>query len=296
LGVKDKTGERADGLDLVTAIASRFERIGARFPQPQAVREAAAPAWQREFAALLAEQIPYFARSIRSIYVFTNQVPLLAANLTSPFRRPEEVGAGFKRFLQLRKPENPGADAADPLQVVAFHDPDDVLSYNLRCWYHVALLKDLEPTKKVIESEATDRAKAKYRHREQVHKSGETAVSQPAPGPLHASLQQTGTHTDAAYDNQKLDTIVGTETRALRDFLFKDNCSNRTIGTERERERALLGTILERAEQETLLSLKDATVRLRGWRLEGLAVDPRGVHSNYFHDSSVHEWLVNGRK
>lgn len=133
---------------LVSTIAEKFQRIGAAVPEEYLSVSDPEPT----FISALNRQIPEFAKALQSIYVFTNQVPLLAANLTSPFQGSNDVGTGFQQFLELRDPKG------SRLQVVSFHDPDDVLSYNLRCWYYQTVLKKLDDTKKVLENEAMARA------------------------------------------------------------------------------------------------------------------------------------------
>ena len=81
---------------------------------------------------------------------------------------------------------------------------------------------------------------------------------------------------------------VGVERRALRDRLF-GSCSSTNLDT---RHAQLYEQIW--STDENPLNLVDATVRLKGRRLIGLAVDPRDVHSNYFHDEVVHGLLATG--
>jgi hypothetical protein len=152
LGTVGPNQAQENGPTLVSSIATKFERIGAVVPEEYTNTSGSEPT----FASALNEGIPEFAKAIRSIYVFTNQVPLLAANLTSPFKSTNDVGMGFKRFLELRNPDN---SANARLQVVSFHDPDDVLSYNLGCWYYQTILKQFKETKDVIDLEAEARAK-----------------------------------------------------------------------------------------------------------------------------------------
>ena len=151
LGAK-RDGPAGEGDEsLVTAIGTKFRQIGARVPKEYLDSS------ENGFEALLNKRIREFARAIRSVYVFTNQVPLLAATVTSPFSDTYQVGSGFQEFLELR---GQGGNRL-PLQIVSFHDPDDLLSYNLSCWYHVAVLKDSEPTLKRMDKEADFRAKLK---------------------------------------------------------------------------------------------------------------------------------------
>lgn len=145
LGVdEEQVPSRQPREDLISAISSSLETIGAVVPQEFL---------GSHFSDLLEKQIPAFAAALRSVYVFTNQVPLLAANITSPFKPTPDVGRGFARFLELRNRGN-----EHKLQIVAFHDPDDILSYNLSCWYHVMVLKHLPSTRDTLIKEAKHRA------------------------------------------------------------------------------------------------------------------------------------------
>jgi len=82
-----------------------------------------------------------FYRHLEKVFVLANQVPLLElANLTRPYRTPamgdRELGDGFRRFLDARIEERGSA-----LQLVAFTDRNDLLSYNLKCWYERHVLR-----------------------------------------------------------------------------------------------------------------------------------------------------------
>ena len=39
----------------------------------------------------------------------------------------------------------------EPLEIVSFNDPDDVLSYNLDCWYRQSVVSNLHSARDVIE-------------------------------------------------------------------------------------------------------------------------------------------------
>jgi len=246
----------ADRPKLVDVISERFERIGAQYPK-----------LEKGLPKALARKIPEFARSIRGIFVFTNQLPLLAAGVTTPFRGDNDLADGFQKFLELRVKEashDPGATDAESaktarLQVVAFHDPDDLLSYNLSCWYYLTVLKDLEGTKDRVEEEAQSRVKSRMTELV-TKKEGEE--------------------------------LLGKERRALRNSLFVDSCSKgkRINGRDNEVARDIW------AAQENKLELIDASVRLRGFRIMQLLASPVDVHSNYFSDPLVHKWLINGNR
>nr|VFK14065.1 MAG: hypothetical protein BECKLPF1236B_GA0070989_105520 [Candidatus Kentron sp. LPFa] len=83
--------------------------------------------------------------SINKVFTLANQVPLLElGRVTTPtsFAVDSDLGAGFNEFLKRRidNDELPG-HAVPPLQLVAFTDPNDLLSYNLKCWYYLRVLR-----------------------------------------------------------------------------------------------------------------------------------------------------------
>jgi hypothetical protein len=237
LGVQPDAPSSGKG-DLVTAIGTTLRALGADVPASYFDRS------EGGFPALLRQRIPEFARAIKSIYAFTNQVPLLAASVSSPFSATHHVGRGFHQFLELRVT---GDKRERALQIVSFHDPDDVLSYNLSCWYHIAVLKNSESTLDRIDEEAQFRA-------------------------------------------QKRGTDVGEERRKLRDTMFNSNCSEHKISDPAD----IAFFKVLRGEQAHLLALKGVTLRLQGLRVESLLAHPAEVHSNYFRDPLVHQWLVDG--
>lgn len=237
LGVQPDASTLGKG-HLVSAIGTTLQELGADVPAPYFDPS------EGGFPALLRERIPAFARAVKSIYAFTNQVPLLAASVSSPFSTTHHVGRGFHQFLELRVS---GDERARPLQIISFHDPDDVLSYDLSCWYHIAVLKNLDSTLDRIDKEAHLRA-------------------------------------------QKRNTEVGEERRKLLDTMFNSNCSERRISDPAD---SAFFKLL-RDEQSHLLSLKGVTLRLQGMRVERLLAHPADVHSNYFRDPLVHQWLVGG--
>ncbi len=96
-----------------------------------------------------------FAASLDKVFALANQVPLLElSELRHPFdfgggASTRRLGRGFDQFLDTRKSEarrGPELDE-DPLQVVAFTDPNDLLSYNLKCWYYLHVLRNKESTR-----------------------------------------------------------------------------------------------------------------------------------------------------
>ena len=250
-------GAGATEAHLLDELETKFGRIGARFPGPQGAAAAglteaqlaAAGAQERaRFAALLKPILPEFSRAIRAAFAITNQVPLLAANLTSPFQEQRyDVGDGFREFLKIRMAEDAVAQGVTPMQLVAFHDPDDLLSYNLSCWYHLSVLRKLRQTKQAIHEEAMARSKKDQR--------------------------RLGTH--------RVEILAALE----RDACIGD-------GQISDRDRRLKEIIWQHEGQ--YLRMVDAAVRLRGLRMKWAFASPLDVHSNYFDDERVHQWLAFG--
>ncbi len=87
--------------------------------------------------------------SLRKIFVLTNQIPLLEmASLggpvfsESPTLSPRDIGIDFRRFLENRTElAKRLGHPIEPLQLVAFTDPNDLLSYSLWCWYQGYVLR-----------------------------------------------------------------------------------------------------------------------------------------------------------
>jgi hypothetical protein len=173
--------------DLVAEIHERFGKIGAVIDQNYLDES------DDGFRARLREQVPGFARSIRSVYVFTNQLPLLAALADSPFKDKPEVSRGFEHFLSLRQDNGHPARA---LQIVSFHDPDDVLSYNLGCWYHGKVLLKNSDLNTRLYTEAKNRATRK-----------EPSVA-------------------------GADVAIGLEHRALREAWVNNNCAKHKLSNQ----------------------------------------------------------------
>ena len=125
----------------IGAVHAGLERIGAQMP-----------GWVHHWCDFesLPVAVKQFTRSIKSIFALTNQLPLFAVRNTSPFRsRNYDIGTEFRGFLALR---NDGELSMEPLEIVSFHDPDDVLSYNLDCWYRQSVVSNLRGTRDAIES------------------------------------------------------------------------------------------------------------------------------------------------
>ena len=103
------------------------------------------------FSDRVASATAEFARSTKSFFAMTNQIPLLSANLTSPFdRRSQDAGLGFRDFLELRAAGGSQGNNPEPLQIVSFHDPDDIFSYDMKCWYHQSVTRHLQQHTKLF--------------------------------------------------------------------------------------------------------------------------------------------------
>ena len=99
-----------------------------------------------------------FSRSVKSIFALTKQLPLFAVRNTSPFRnRDYDIGTEFRGFLAFR---NDVASPVEPLKIVSFHDPDDVLSYNLDCWYGQSVVSNFDGAKEAVENKITRNRRA----------------------------------------------------------------------------------------------------------------------------------------
>lgn len=110
-----------------------------------------------------------FAMSLDKVFTLANQVPLLElSELRNPFdfgggASVRQLGKGVGQFLEIRKQNavKPTKSEQNPVQVVAFTDPNDLLSYNLKCWYYLHVLrhKDIavEQLKKYLDEGSLNR-------------------------------------------------------------------------------------------------------------------------------------------
>lgn len=236
---------KGDAPNLMKTIETKFTDIGAVIPDKYTNNNPATEK-QKSFKDLLASRIPGFINAISSIYIFTNQIPLLEANITSPFKSKKyEMGTEFSAFIDKRNSQ---------LQVVSFHDPDDLLSYNLKCWYQNTILKHSEKTIDFIEDQAKEVVANKN-------------------------------------TSEEIDAIKLAEARrTIRNELF-GVCSKKELSTKAYEN--LYKSIW--SESDKKLKLVDVTVRLRSeWTIPWLINDPSGIHSNYFSDTKIHDWLING--
>ena len=130
-------------------VKERLERIGAQMPK-----------WQHHVCESdrFLKAVAQFSSSIKSIYAFTNQLPLFAVRNTSPFHyRDYNIALGFREFSDLRTRYE---TSPPPLEIVSFHDPDDVLSYNLYCWYRQSIVKHFHGARRAIAEEIARRTRA----------------------------------------------------------------------------------------------------------------------------------------
>jgi hypothetical protein len=106
-----------------------------------------------------------FARSLSKLFTLANQVPLLElSELTNPLdygsgSKKRDLGIGFTKFLELRKA---------PLQVVTFTDPNDLLSYDLKCWYDRHVLRWRDHVESAAKTYATETGNGTRIYYEQV--------------------------------------------------------------------------------------------------------------------------------
>lgn len=95
-----------------------------------------------------------FAMSLDKVFTLANQVPLLElSELRNPFdfgggASVRQLGEGVGQFLEIRKQNASKLQGKkkEPIQVVAFTDPNDLLSYNLKCWYYLHVLRNKDIT------------------------------------------------------------------------------------------------------------------------------------------------------
>lgn len=241
--------------DLLSTIKDNFENIGAVLPSQYLCKT---------YREALNKAIGQFAESTALIFAFTNQVPLLSVDLSSPLRRSTDGAAiGFTDFLDLRIARNP---STPPLQVVSFHDPDDVLSYDLACWYNQEILRRRvgrdEYSRNVIRALAVQRVEQSV--------SGEEIL------------------TIARY-SQFWHGLVGIETRTLYKILFRDHC----LGDDLKDDDIQI--LFEDLQDRHVSNVKlvGVTVRLTARRY-GFVGDPTHLHSNYLTDEVIHGFVANG--
>lgn len=285
LGASDKSG-----MNLVGLIKTRFEAIGAEFPKEYSDTT---DLDEKGFSGLLADRIPGFIQAIRSIYLFTNQIPLLEANITSPFNSNHSISVGFNDFLKLRSKssEKVALQAGtsikkDLLQIVSFHDPDDLLSYNLRCWYHGTILKQKEETKDILDKKVIELAltilddndqACWYQHREDGKYEKECPGVVKTMGEIRRTLRDT--LFNICNEEQLKARVEEGDLEALIDF---------------DSLKALYNDIWNEQKEFVLI---DASVRLSvDSKIPLLFADPGKVHSNYFVDDTIHDWLINGNQ
>lgn len=106
-----------------------------------------------------------FHRSTATIFTLANQIPILEMglvrnrgdyvnmrarkDLNGSRPPPADLGSGFDDFLQKRihgglsgdGVGNKSREEMPALQVVAFSDENDLLSYNLKCWYYLSVIR-----------------------------------------------------------------------------------------------------------------------------------------------------------
>lgn len=90
-----------------------------------------------------------FQQRTNKIFTLANQVPLLELGVVDTYTEffspgTDDIGVGFAHFLEGR---DKGSNTQSPLQLVAFTDPNDLLSYNLKCWYYLRVLKYYDQVK-----------------------------------------------------------------------------------------------------------------------------------------------------
>lgn len=206
------------------------------------------------------------ARKIRDVFVaatnkvfnLANQVPLLELSiLVNPFHQvddsmPRDLGDKFRRFLDKR-----AVEGKEALQVVTFTDPNDLLSYNMKCWYH----------RNVVRLEHKDRIAddifgyAKER----------------------AALQDLS------------ESSVGTAPETALSTLFRQ-IYGRVFQCGRDEQRGELADLYDKTwkHAQDYIDLAEVSMSLSGLRYPNLAADPKAAHSRYFDDETLYRLIACG--
>ena len=231
----DASDKECDLHGFIQLAKERLERIGARMPD-----------WWRHIcdSDRLDMAVKQFSGSVKSIYAFTNQLPLFAVRNTSPFRyRDYDIASEFQKFLRIRK--NAGT-SSDRLEIVSFHDPDDALSYNLHCWYRQSVVKHFPFARSAITAKISPGMRA-----------------------------QGGTFENSTDADQAISEVR----RGFNDRLF-DKCTPKD--ELRQTDLDVLAQINDARKGMGDARVVDASLRVESFRFRGLLVDPMGVHSTYF--------------
>lgn len=249
--------------ELIGEIRSRLRRIKAQVPGQY--RDTP----DNKFPTFLEQFKPRFFAAIDAVYAFTNQVPLLSANLTSPFVKPrnlsdgdeyEAVGKEFQVFLEKR---NLAAGDDRKLQIVSFHDPDDLLSYQLGCWYYQSQVRYMKKHTALLTQK-------------------------------YAQLER-----DLSLDENNRDfrpllrAIENVHCPALdREGWTELTARYRGQGPSEMLE--IAKNIKQQLQSDAKAVFVDAPLRMNALRVPGIIAHPLQVHSKYYQDQKVHRWISYG--
>jgi len=105
-----------------------------------------------------------FQAMTSKIFALANQVPLLTLTTLSQHSTAVDIGDGFQEFLKARakllkaraKLLNARTDLKN-LQLITFTERNDILNYDLKCWYFLSMVRYTEKTIKMKENHYLDK-------------------------------------------------------------------------------------------------------------------------------------------
>lgn len=259
---------------LALEMERRFSAIGAQAGDPTFLHQLAMKE-DPGSESPLSQGIRAFIESIESIYIFTNQIPLLYSHIGSPFFDIDSnFSDGLSGFLKTRSDARQRGVLNRPLQIVSFHDPDDLLSYNLKCWFHSAILKGDEEVKDILWNQAENDVKERMRS-----------------GKIDSRCESVET------TEQLMACMTGYEAYRIRQKMFSESCFEddfREASKNRpESDPDWHDLYLRFWDTQQDIALIDVNV-LMSARGGPAFVWPKDVHSNYFSDDAVMRYLVCG--
>jgi hypothetical protein len=260
---KDKTERARSGRPiskLVTKFYTEFEKIGVVAERSE---EDEFDYSSADYSDAVNVGVEGVVKSIKSIFVFTNQIPLLYAHMSSPFLgRSEDIGEDFAGFLKKRVLSG----ETSPLEVVSFHDEDDLLSYDLQCWYQETVLKeDARVNEKIFE----------------FSKQYGSYFDDRADPPVQESCEDDGCE-------------QGMRHYLLREKIGEVGCFRNEFVKSSSDEFPLIKLYDDIWGQEQNVHFYGVEVFMNGFRVPRLFAYPHHVHSNYFQSKKLASVLVGG--
>ncbi len=245
---------------LVTHIADRFREIGVVPPMSELNP---IDFDDSQYLLNLSQGIQSLIESIQSVYVFTNQIPLLYSHIGSPYKKVrEDLTWNFTNFLKVRN-QRPGIQE---LEIVSFHDADDLLSYDLKCWYHETLLLDTDAAQNKISVFADKNAE------------------------YYNLLHQKTIQDECADDKKCAQDFV--EFFVRKDLKLRGCFEDDYVSSPGEPDfKGLYNGLWETQEG---IKFFNVNVFMTAFRVGNLFANPQQVHSNYFERKEVAKALVTG--